>query len=91
VQQAAVFLSRGNNRLAMGDIVAARLFYERAADLGSAPAATALGKTYDPAFLASIATSGVKPNPDLAAGWYRKGAALGDNEAESRLGMIAHQ
>ena len=48
--------------LALGDISAARLLYERAAALGSAKAATALGKTYDPAFLASIQVSGLAPN-----------------------------
>jgi TPR repeat protein len=44
--------------LARGDIVAARLFYERAAALGSAEAATSIGKTYDPAFLVSIGAAG---------------------------------
>ena len=71
--------------LALGDISAARLLYERAASLGSAKAATALGKTYDPAFLASIQVSGLAPNRAAAASWYRKGAELGDAEAADRL------
>ena len=48
--------------LALGDISAARLLYARAAARGSAKAATTLGKTYDPAFLASIQVSGLAPN-----------------------------
>ena len=48
--------------LAPGDISGAHLLYERAASLGSARAATALGKTYDLAFLASIQVSGLAPN-----------------------------
>ena len=71
--------------LALGDISAARLLYERAAALGSAKAATTVGKTYDPAFLASIQVSGLTPNPAAAASWYRKGADLGDAEAADRL------
>lgn len=74
--------------LALGDIAAARLFYERAAALGSARGATSLGKTYDPAFLTSIQATGVTPNRDLAASWYRKGAALGDMEGGHRLAML---
>ena len=62
--------------------------YERAAALGSAKAATALGKTYDPAFLASIQVSGLAPNRAAAASWYRKGADLGDAEAADRLARL---
>lgn len=74
--------------LALGDISAARLLYERAASLGSARAATALGKTYDPAFLATIQVSGLAPNRAAAAAWYQKAAGLGDAEAEGRLARL---
>lgn len=74
--------------LALGDIAAARLFYERAVTLGSARGATSLGKTYDPAFLASIRATGVTPNRDLAATLYRRGAELGDMEGTRRLAML---
>jgi type II secretory pathway predicted ATPase ExeA len=80
-----LLLSRGDTMLALGDMSAARLLYQRAAAAGSARAATAIGKTYDPAFLASIHASGVAPDRDLAAVWYRKGAALGDREGADRL------
>jgi TPR repeat protein len=71
--------------LALGNIVAARLFYERAAAFGSAEAATSIGKTYDPAFLVSIAAAGTAANPGLAVSWYREAAKLGDPEAARRL------
>ena len=74
--------------LAPGDISGAHLLYERAASLGSARAATALGKTYDPVFLASIQVSGLAPNRTAAATWYRKGAELGDAEAADRLDRL---
>jgi TPR repeat protein len=74
--------------LALGDIVAARLLYERAATLGSAQAATAIGKTYDPGFLTTMGAAGTAANPDLAANWYRKAARLGDPEATRRLATM---
>jgi TPR repeat protein len=80
-----LLLSRGDAMVALGDVVAARLFFERAAALGSARAATAVGKTYDPGFLASIHASGVAADRSVAAAWYRKGAASGDAEGADRL------
>jgi TPR repeat protein len=82
-------LGRGDNLLALGDIAAARLFYERAAALGSAEAATSLGKTYDPDYLRRIGAAGTAANPGLAAGWYRKAARLGDPEAANRLAKMS--
>jgi type II secretory pathway predicted ATPase ExeA len=84
-----LLLSRGNAMLALGDISAARLFYERAAALGSAGAATALGNTYDAAFLASIQAKGIVADQAAALLWYRKAAALGDTEAVRQLKRLA--
>jgi TPR repeat protein len=76
---------RGDAALVVGDIIAARLLYERAAALGSAPAATAAGKTYDADFLMRADTHGIRADPVAAATWYRKAAALGDPEARALL------
>ena len=84
-----LLLSRGNAMLALGDISAARLFYERAAALGSAEAATKLGNTYDAAFLASIQAKGIVADQAAAIAWYRKAAALGDTEAVRQLKRLA--
>jgi TPR repeat protein len=78
-------MKRGHEMLAIGDISAARLLYERAALAGEAKAATAAGKTYDPNFLREISAHGVPPRPDRAAEWYRKAADAGDAEAGARL------
>lgn len=72
---------RGNAMLAIGDVSAARLLLERAASAGSGPAATAMGRTHDPAFLAGLGVRGLRPDPALAASWYRRAVALGDGEA----------
>ncbi len=74
--------------LAQGRIAAARPLYERAAASGDAAAATAVGKTYDPLFLANMHASEVQPDPKLAEAWYRRGAELGDPRASSRLSSL---
>lgn len=77
----AALMKRGDQALGLGDIAAARLLYQRAADAGSAPASTALGKTYDPGYLAS----GQAPDPARAAEYYSKALALGDPHADDLL------
>jgi TPR repeat protein len=76
----AVLARRGQELLAVGDIVAARRFFERAAEAGNAPAATGAGRTYDPLYLRQVAR-GLRGDPDKAADWYLKAVALGDSEA----------
>jgi TPR repeat protein len=81
----AALMRRGDAMLAVGDISAARLLYERAALAGNAAAATALGRTHDPEALAQLGVRGIRADPDLAASWYRRAVALGDTEAAQRL------
>jgi TPR repeat protein len=78
-------LRRGDAMLATGDVGAARLLFERAAEAGSARAATATGKTYDPNVLLQAGAVGVAGDPDQAAQWYRRAIVLGDKSAESWL------
>ncbi len=80
-----ILLQRGQAALAIGDITAARLLYERAADAGSAEAALALGKTYDIRFLLDTGAPGSAANQDVAANWYRRAADLGDSRARELL------
>jgi hypothetical protein len=84
----AALLARGDALIAFGDVAAARLVYQRAAARDSARGATAMGRTYDPRFLQSIGAIGVVADPDAAAAWYRKGAALGDEDAAPLLGGL---
>jgi hypothetical protein len=76
-----VLLSRGDKSLALGDLTAARLFYERAASLGSGRGATSVGRTYDPVFLAAIMANGPRADTGIARTWYQTGVTLGDPEA----------
>jgi hypothetical protein len=88
---AATYASRGDAMLAIKDVSAARKFYEYAANGGSARAAMALAGTYDPAFLTQLGAVGVRPDPALAANWYRTAAALGAPDAEARLHTLSTQ
>jgi hypothetical protein len=78
-------VSRGTQLLATGDIAAARVFFERAAEQGSAAAATAAGKTYDPLYLEETHVRGIRGDPVAAAKWYRRASANGDKEADLRM------
>lgn len=84
-QEIDTLMARGDQLLATGDVAAARLFYERAAEGGSAHAATAAGKTYDPLFLAETHARFIRGDPVAAARWYRKGSAGGDKEADGLM------
>ena len=84
-QELAQLIARGDELIGTGDIAAARLFYERAAEGGSALAMTAVGQTYDPIYLEQLRVRGVRGDAKRAADWYRKATAAGDPQAEVRL------
>jgi hypothetical protein len=81
----AGLIARADQLVAAGDIVAARGFYERAAEHGNAAAMTAAGKTYDPLFLEEMRVRGGRGDAGKAAEWYRRADAAGDAEAAQRL------
>jgi TPR repeat protein len=76
---------RGDEVMRTGDPVAARLFYELAAANGSATAATAVGRTWDPLEHQRMGIQGTLASAQRAAEWYRKGVAGGDATAETQL------
>jgi hypothetical protein len=81
----AALVRRGDAFLTSGDITSARLFYERAADAGSGPAALQLGATFDPVVLGRVGARGVIADPAQALSWYRRARDLGMVEAEQRI------
>ena len=84
----AGLLKRAKSLLAVGDIPAARLPLERAADAQEAEAALMLGTTYDPLVLGNQDMRSVTPDPALARQWYQKAAALGSADARRRLSQV---
>jgi hypothetical protein len=83
---ASALCRSGERMIARGDILSARLLFERAAALGSGRAATAAGKTYDPDFLASLHADSQLADRAAAVTWYRKAGELGDSEAVHLVG-----
>jgi hypothetical protein len=81
-------LKRANSLLAIGDIAAARLLLERAADAQEADAALLLARTYDPEVLGTKDIRAITPDPAQARIWYRKAAELGSQHAQQRLAQM---
>jgi hypothetical protein len=82
---AEFYAARGDDMLEIRDLSAARRFYETAANAGSGRAAMVLARTYDPAFLSQLHVIGLRPDPVLAATWYRRAAELNVPEAAAQL------
>ena len=90
-EETEALIRRADQLLAIGDIVAARLAYERAATGGDRTAAMGIGKTYDPIYLAQSGVRGLRGDPERAALWYAKAAAAGDRTAQQRLRQLRAQ
>ena len=81
----AALMTRARSLLALGDIAAARLLLERAANAQDATAAFLLAQTYDPAVLGVRDTRSITPDTAMARDWYRKAAGFGSKDAQLRL------
>ena len=81
----AALMTRAKSLLALGDIAAARLLLERAANAQDATAAFLLAQTYDPAVLGVRDTRSITPDPVMARDWYRKAVSFGSADAQQRL------
>jgi hypothetical protein len=76
----------GADLMATGDITAARMMFERAAEAGEAAAAFALAETYDPVVLRRLRLrGGIAPDVALARRWYEKARDLGSIAAPERI------
>ncbi|MGY8661367.1 hypothetical protein Q3C01_03225, partial [Bradyrhizobium sp. UFLA05-109] len=83
--QAAKLVARASALLGQGNIGAARIVLERAAEMGSAQASFALAETYDPLVLPNFGTYGTKGDPTKAQSLYAQAEAGGIKEAKARL------
>jgi hypothetical protein len=86
-----LLMQQGEQFVASGDLVAARLVYRRAAESGNAAAALALGATFDPVVLAKIGVKGMGADIEKARSWYEKAKEFGSPEAPRRLEMLANR
>jgi len=83
-------MTRADLLLEQGNVIAARTVYQRAAEMGSGPAALTLGSTYDPNRLWSIGALGMVGNKERAKQWYARAAELGHPDAGARLKLLGN-
>ena len=86
-----LFMQQGEQFIAAGDVVTARIVFQRAAEAGDANAAMALGATYDPTVLAKLGVAGLGADVEKARTWYQKAESLGSTEATRRLAILANR
>jgi hypothetical protein len=84
-----LLMKQGEQFIAAGDVVTARIVFQRAVEAGDANAAMALGATYDPNVLAKLGMVGVSADVEKARSWYQKAENLGSPDARGRLDVLA--
>jgi hypothetical protein len=88
-EEIAALYKRGEQLIQQGDIAAARLMFTRAASVGDARSALALGASYDPDVLRKLGVVGVAADAALAREWYAKASGYGSREAAQRIELMA--
>jgi TPR repeat protein len=86
--EAMRLIARASALLSQGNIGAARIVLERAADTGSAQASFMLAETYDPGILSSWGTHGTRGDLAKAREFYARAHAGGIQEAKDRLHAV---
>jgi hypothetical protein len=86
-----VLVKQGQQFVAAGDFVTARLVFQRAAEAGNAAAAMALGASYDPVVLSRLGVRGVDADVSKARTWYQKAKDFGAPDADRRLNTLANR
>ncbi len=83
-----LLLAKGKKLQKLGDIAAARLFFELAAEFGSPVAAKLMGETFDPIELKKAGIVGLKGDPIEAVEWYQKAISAGEGSAVKNLNRL---
>jgi hypothetical protein len=86
--EAARLLARANGLLGQGNVGAARIVLERAAETGSAQASFMLAETYDPVILSTWGTYGTRGDATKAREFYAKAHVGGIQEAKDRFNAL---
>lgn len=89
-ERAEKLVTSGDRHLEQGNIGAARMFFQKAAEAGLALGAVKMAATYDPVELERlrVKVQGTVPDRAEARRWYERARALGAPEAEERLARI---
>jgi hypothetical protein len=89
-EHARKLVVQGERYLSMGNLAVARQFFQRATEIGYAPAALKLAATFDPIELAQLGAVGVAPDLAEARKWYERARELGAQEATDRLARLTN-
>jgi hypothetical protein len=80
----------GVELMTYGEVAAARVMFQRAAEAGEGAGAFALAETYDPLVLGGLRPrEGITPDVALARTWYERARDLGSVEARDRISRLA--
>jgi hypothetical protein len=90
-QDVSGLTEQGKQFFEIGDLIAARILFMRAARAGDAAAAVAMGATYDPVVLAEHGVRGVAADRDKARAWYERAKDMGSSEGPRLLEMLANR
>jgi hypothetical protein len=92
-QRAEKLVATGERHFEQGNMAAARMFFQRAAEAGLAAGAIKMAATYDPAEIArlEITIVGLTADPAEARRWYERARELGAPEADDRLARIGRR
>ena len=85
----SMLVGRGRDLFVQGDLAAARIVLQRAADAPNAEAALMLGATYDPFVLRELKAHRLVGDVEAARAWYEKARKLGSDVAVRLLEMLA--
>jgi hypothetical protein len=85
----SVLVLRGEEYLKAGQIAAARLVLQRAADAHDPRGTLMLGASYDPIILDRLGVLGLAADAETARVWYEKAKEFGSSEAPRRIEMLA--
>jgi hypothetical protein len=89
-KEIAALTKRGEELLSNGDISAARLLLQRAAEAHDARAAFELARTYDSTMLGQFSRSGGGSDMALARVWYQRARDWGSPDAPRQLEALSN-
>jgi len=87
----ALLVKEAEKHMSTGDVVTARIIFQRVAEAGDAAAALELAATYDPTVLAKLGVMGMGADVEKARSWYRTAESFGSAEAKQRLRSLDRQ
>jgi hypothetical protein len=87
-EEISLLITQGEKHISTGDVVTARMIFQRAAEAGDATAALALAATYDPTVLAKLGVMGMGADVEKARTWYQMAESFGSAEAKQRRELL---